>query len=49
MIAIAAMMSWLRRASFTPFVIYRVILGLVLLAWVYGWMEGFLPSPGSCK
>ena len=49
LIAIAAMMSWLRRASFTPFVIYRVILGLVLLAWVYGWMEGFLPSLGSCK
>ncbi len=34
-VAIAAMMSWLRRASFTPFVIYRVVLGIAILAWVY--------------
>ncbi|MYE02322.1 MAG: undecaprenyl-diphosphate phosphatase [Alphaproteobacteria bacterium] len=33
--AIAAMMRWLARASFTPFVIYRVLLGGLLLAWVY--------------
>ncbi len=33
--AIAAMMAWLKRASFTPFVIYRTVLGLGLLAWVY--------------
>ncbi|MHA1538239.1 MAG: undecaprenyl-diphosphate phosphatase [Alphaproteobacteria bacterium] len=44
LIAIAAMMSWLKKASFTPFVIYRIILGFVLLAWVYGWMDGILPS-----
>jgi undecaprenyl-diphosphatase len=37
-IAIAMMMAWLRRASFTPFVIYRVILGAVLLAISYGWI-----------
>ncbi len=36
--AIAAMMAWLRRASFTPFVVYRVVLGVFLLAAVYGWM-----------
>jgi undecaprenyl-diphosphatase len=30
------MMGWLRRASFTPFVIYRVLLGGLLLWWVYG-------------
>ena len=36
LVAIAAMMAWLRRATFTPFVIYRVILGLVLLALAYG-------------
>lgn len=35
LIAIAAMMGWLRRATFTPFVIYRIALGLVLLAWAY--------------
>ncbi len=33
--AIAAMMRWLARASFTPFVVYRVLLGGLLLAWVY--------------
>ncbi len=35
LIAMAAMMSWLRRASFTPFVIYRLALGGGLLAFVY--------------
>ena len=35
LVAIAAMMSWLRRATFTPFVVYRVLLGLAILAWVY--------------
>lgn len=33
--AIAGMMRWLRRASFTPFVVYRVLLGGGLLAWIY--------------
>lgn len=37
-IAIAMMMAWLRRASFTPFVVYRVIVGVVLLAISYGWI-----------
>jgi len=36
LIAIAAMMAWLRRASFAPFVVYRIVLGGVLLAGVYG-------------
>lgn len=35
LVAIAAMMGWLRRATFTPFVIYRVILGGALLGIVY--------------
>ncbi|MEM7442224.1 MAG: undecaprenyl-diphosphate phosphatase [Pseudomonadota bacterium] len=35
LVAIAAMMAWLKRASFTPFVIYRVLLGLVLLYALY--------------
>jgi undecaprenyl-diphosphatase len=34
--AIAFLMAWLRRSSFTPFVIYRLVLGAVLLYWVYG-------------
>ena len=33
--ALAAMMAWLRHADFTPFVIYRIILGIGLLWWVY--------------
>jgi len=41
MAAIALLMKWLRRASFTPFVLYRVVLGAGLLAFVY-W--GLLPS-----
>ncbi len=36
LIAIALMMAWLRRASFTPFVIYRIVLGAFLLAVAYG-------------
>ena len=35
LIAILLMMAWLKRASFTPFVWYRVFLGGALLAWVY--------------
>ena len=33
--AITFMMAWLKRASFTPFVIYRIILGIAILTWVY--------------
>ena len=33
--ALAAMMAWLRHSGFTPFVIYRILLGAGLLAWVY--------------
>lgn len=34
--AIALMMRWLQRASYTPFVVYRCALGLVLLTFAYG-------------
>ncbi len=34
--AIAFLMRWLKRSSFTPFVIYRLLLGVALLAWLYG-------------
>jgi undecaprenyl-diphosphatase len=34
--AIAFMMAWLRRASFTPFVVYRLALGALLMWIVYG-------------
>jgi len=33
--AIAGMMRWLQRATFTPFVLYRVLLGGGLLLWIY--------------
>jgi undecaprenyl-diphosphatase len=33
LVAIALMMAWLRRASFTPFVVYRIALGAFLLWW----------------
>lgn len=36
LVAIALMMAWLRRASFTPFVVYRILLGMLLLALIYG-------------
>ncbi len=34
--AIAVMMRWLKKASFTPFVVYRVLLGGILLYLIYG-------------
>ena len=37
-VAIVAMMAWLKRASFTPFVIYRVGLGLFILGLAYGYV-----------
>ncbi len=44
LVAIVLMMAWLRRASFTPFVVYRVLLGGVLLYLVYsGNITGTLP------
>ncbi|MEQ8355696.1 MAG: undecaprenyl-diphosphate phosphatase [Kiloniellaceae bacterium] len=36
LLAIVLMIGWLRRASFTPFAVYRVLLGAFLLWWVYG-------------
>ena len=33
--SIALMMAWLRRATFLPFVLYRIVLGSGLIAWVY--------------
>jgi len=40
LVAIWAMLAWLKRASFTPFAIYRVILGCLLLYWVYAMGAG---------
>lgn len=35
LIAIAAMMAWLKRSSFAPFVVYRLALGVFLLYLIY--------------
>ena len=35
LVAIVAMMGWLKRASFLPFVLYRIALGTGLLAWIH--------------
>lgn len=36
LISIVLMIGWLKRASFTPFVVYRILLGAALLWWVNG-------------
>lgn len=38
LIAIFLLMAWLKRADFTPFVLYRVVLGVGLLAFAYGYI-----------
>jgi undecaprenyl-diphosphatase len=40
--AIALMMRWLRHASYMPFIVYRLVLGVVLLVLIYGF--GWSPS-----
>ncbi len=37
LMAIAVMMAWLRRSSFAPFVVYRLVVGVALLVLGYGW------------
>ena len=39
--ALHLMMRWLEKSSFTPFVIYRIALGVLLLGLIYG---GIIPS-----
>ena len=36
LVVITLLMAWLKRATFTPFVLYRIVLGGVLLGMVYG-------------
>ena len=38
LVVMAALMAWLKRSTYTPFVIYRICLGGFLLAVVYGWL-----------
>ena len=39
LLVMAALMAWLKRSTFTPFVVYRIALGGFLLAIVYGWVD----------
>ncbi|MBC8268933.1 MAG: undecaprenyl-diphosphate phosphatase [Rhodospirillaceae bacterium] len=39
LIAIFILMAWLKRSSFTPFVIYRILLGVGLLGLSYGYIS----------
>ena len=36
LVVMAALMAWLKRSTYTPFVIYRICLGGFVLAVVYG-------------
>jgi undecaprenyl-diphosphatase len=38
LLAIALLMAWLRHASYSIFALYRVVLGVGLLAWAYGFI-----------
>lgn len=39
LVVMAGLMAWLKKSTYTPFVIYRVVLGSILLSVVYGWVE----------
>jgi undecaprenyl-diphosphatase len=48
LLAIAAMMRWLARASFAPFAAYRVVLGIALLTALYGFGFGDGATTSAC-
>ncbi|MEO5337482.1 MAG: undecaprenyl-diphosphate phosphatase [Magnetospirillum sp. WYHS-4] len=50
LVAIWGLMGWLKRSTFTPFVVYRLILGLFLFSVAYGWVDwqGLLGLDTSC-
>lgn len=39
LVVMAGLMAWLKRATYTPFVIYRVALGIILLSITYGFID----------
>lgn len=43
LIAISVLMNWLKRSTFTPFAIYRVLLGIAILVWIYVYDSAPLP------
>jgi undecaprenyl-diphosphatase len=36
---LAAMMNWLRRSTFTPFAVYRLVMAANLVAFAHGWLN----------
>lgn len=34
-IALSIMMRWLEKVSFTPYVVYRIVIGMFLILWAY--------------
>lgn len=38
LVTVILLMAWLKRSDFTPFVLYRIVLGLGLLAYSYGYI-----------
>jgi undecaprenyl-diphosphatase len=38
LMCMSIMMGWLRRSTFTPFAVYRLVIGVNLLAFMYGWL-----------
>ncbi|MGY9005053.1 MAG: undecaprenyl-diphosphate phosphatase [Alphaproteobacteria bacterium] len=49
LVAIAALMGWLRKSSFAPFVIYRILLGVGLLVAAYGFGFDHLSATQACN
>jgi len=37
--AVAWFMNWVRRRGFAPFAMYRIVLGIAVLAWTAGWIH----------
>ena len=49
LVAIAALMGWLRKSSFAPFVIYRILLGVGLLVAAYCFGVDHLSATQACN
>jgi undecaprenyl-diphosphatase len=39
-LSVGALSAWLKRGTFTPFVIYRLLVGAAVVVLAYGWMRG---------
>ena len=49
-VVISALMKYLQTRSFTPFVVYRIVLGLFVMAWLYfGHHPGVCTDPTMCN